>query len=249
MRERDHSSVTLWDQKEARQSHLLLGVMTKMMRKKPPSFGKAAAGIAERVAIAWSSNRSSSLPNGISQGWEETDMKVKWFALGIVATLIVLSAAAYIYSQKGFASTRADVKPGTMDSWLGSAMDASTRRQAPKMMNPVSDTPDALLAAGKVYGSRCAVCHGTPNDKDSKLGASLNPPAPQFFGDEPPDMMENENYYIIKHGVRMTGMPAWGNLLSDQQIWQTVDLLKHINDKNLPQPVVEQLAQAQNSRD
>src|SRR6185312_5609084 len=138
---------------------------------------------------------------------EQTQMKVTWFVLGIVATLVALSAAAYIYMEQGFVSAIADVPAGALDGWLGSAMDASTARHAPKMTNPVADTPDALLAGAKIYGSRCSICHGSPGDKESLLGGSLNPPAPQFFGDDPPDMAENENYYIIKHGVRMTGMP------------------------------------------
>lgn len=166
-------------------------------------------------------------------------MNVKWFVLGIVATLIAISAATFIYLKLGFVSARADVKPGVMDSWLGTAMDASTNRHAPKMMNPVPDTEATLVSAAQVYASRCGVCHGTPSEHDSKLGQAFYPPAPQFFGDDPPDMMEHANFYIIKHGVRMTAMPAWGDLLSDQQIWQTVGLLKRIDNKSLP-PAVEQ---------
>lgn len=176
-------------------------------------------------------------------------MKVKWFVLGIIATLIAISAAAYIYLEQGFVNTRADVNPGALDSWLGSAMDASTGRHAPKVMNRTPDTPETLLAAAKIYGSQCEICHGGPTDKDSKVGASLNPPAPQFFGDEPPDMMENENFYIIKHGVRMTGMPAWGKLLNDEQIWETVDLLKRINDKNLPPAAAQEISKPAGGQD
>lgn len=176
-------------------------------------------------------------------------MNARWFVLGIIITLIVLSAAAYIYLELGFVSTRADVKPGALDSWLGTATDASTKRKAPKMANPVPDTQQTLLAAAKIYISRCAICHGSPSDKDSRLGASVYPRAPQFFGDEPPAMMENENFYIIKHGVRMTAMPAWGNVLGDEQIWQTVDLLKHINDKNLPLAVAQELSKPEGAQD
>lgn len=172
-------------------------------------------------------------------------MTVKWFVLGIVATLIALSAAAYIFLEKGFVDARADVQPGAMDSWLGSARDASTERHSPKVTNPVADTQDALLAGAKIYRSQCAICHGSPSDKESVLGGSFNPPAPQFFGNDPPDMPENQNCYIIKHGVRMTAMPAWSKLLSDQQIWQTVDLLRRVNDKNVPPEVVQELNKAE----
>lgn len=166
---------------------------------------------------------------------------MKLFVLGIIVTLVALALGAYIYLEHGFVSARADVKPGTMDSWLGSAMDASTSRHAPKVTNPSPDTQETLLAGAKLYGSRCGVCHGTPADHDSKLGMAFYPPAPQFFGDDPPDMKENENFYIIKHGVRMTAMPAWTDLLNDQQIWQTVALLKHIDQKNVPAAVQQEL--------
>jgi thiosulfate dehydrogenase len=173
---------------------------------------------------------------------------VKWFVLGIIATLIAVSAAAYIYLEQGYVSARADVKPGMMDSWLGSAMDASTSRHAPKVPNPLPDAPDTLLTGAKIYASRCGVCHGTPLDKDSKLGKGFYPPAPQFFGDDPPDMKENENFYIIKHGIRMTAMPTWSDILNDQQIWQTVALLKHIDQKSLPAEVQQELNASQARR-
>ena len=54
-----------------------------------------------------------------------------------------------------------------------------------------------------------------------------------------PDMPENENFYIIKHGVRWTGMPSWNKKLSDAQIWQVVTLLSHLD--KLPDSVNQEL--------
>jgi mono/diheme cytochrome c family protein len=168
-------------------------------------------------------------------------MRLKWFALGVTATVIALTAAAYVYLEKGFADTRADITPGPLDSWLGTAMDASTDRHAPKLTNPVLDTEENLLAAARLYTSNCLLCHGGADGVRSDLGDAVLPPAPQFFGSDPPDMMEDQNFYIIKHGIRMTAMPAWGKLLSEQQVWQTVLLLKHIHDKSVPQAVEQEL--------
>jgi len=44
------------------------------------------------------------------------------------------------------------------------------------------------------------------------------------------DMPENQNFYILQHGIRWTAMPGWKNVLSDQQIWQLVTLLSHMRD-------------------
>jgi mono/diheme cytochrome c family protein len=41
-------------------------------------------------------------------------------------------------------------------------------------------------------------------------------------------MSENQNFYIIQHGIRWTGMPAWNKTLNDMQIWQLVTFLSNI---------------------
>jgi mono/diheme cytochrome c family protein len=50
--------------------------------------------------------------------------------------------------------------------------------------------------------------------------------------DDMADMPENQNFYILEHGIRWTAMPGWKNVLTAQQIWQTVTFLSHMN--NLP---------------
>ncbi len=169
-------------------------------------------------------------------------MRLKWFVIGVLVTLVALAAGAYLYLEKGFVDARADIGPSVLDSWLGAAMDASTGRHAPRITSPVPDTQENLLDAARTYASRCAGCHGRPDGQGSKIGEAFMPPAPQFFGDDPPDLRPNENFYIIKHGVRMTAMPAWEKLLGDDQIWQAVLLLKHINDKSVPPPIQQELS-------
>lgn len=168
-------------------------------------------------------------------------MKVKWFLLGIVVTVIVLSATGYVYLEQGFVSTRADTEPGLLDSWLGQASESSIVRHAPNATNPEPDNSQTLLTAAHLYGSRCAICHGSPEKQENDIGKSENPAAPQFFGGDAPDMTESQNFYVIKHGIRFTAMLPWDNLLTDQQIWQIAGLLKRVNDKSVPAEVTQQL--------
>jgi mono/diheme cytochrome c family protein len=56
------------------------------------------------------------------------------------------------------------------------------------------------------------------------------------------DMPENQNFYIIQHGVRWTAMPGWKNVLSEQQTWQVVTLLSHMHD--LPAAAKQVFAEA-----
>ena len=101
------------------------------------------------------------------------------------------------------------------------------------MRNPVSPTDANLIAGMKVYQANCSSCHGDIDRPHAMFADGLYPRAPQFLK-KAPDMPENQNFYIIKHGVRMSGMPAWNELLTHGQMWQVTGFLANI-DKLPPQ--------------
>jgi len=156
------------------------------------------------------------------------------FIAGIVFTIVVLGAGGLLYTYLGHMPVNADVVPGKLETYFaGHAMDASVHRQAPKINNPVQPTEENLLRGMLIYSMNCAQCHGEPTRKAS-LGNGEYPPAPQFTED-PPDMPDHQNYWIIKHGIRYTAMPAWGKMLSDDDVWKVTTFLG--NWKKLPPAV------------
>jgi mono/diheme cytochrome c family protein len=166
---------------------------------------------------------------------------VKGFILGVV-TMVVILALGLLFAILGFVSMRADNPPSKMETTLaGHAMDASVARAAPKVSNPVAADEANLVAGARLYTEHCTLCHGDPAHPESKLVDSLNPPAPQFTKDMA-DMPENQNFYIIQHGIRWTAMPGWKNVLSEQQTWQLVTLLSHMHD--LPAAAKQVFAEA-----
>jgi mono/diheme cytochrome c family protein len=153
---------------------------------------------------------------------------MKNFLLGIIFTLLALVVLAGYYAYRGYVDMRADQEPSAIESKVAmAAMDASADRHAPDVKNPLPATEENLVAGARIYTNNCGGCHGVPSNPDTQLGRSFNPPAPQFFKDAP-DMPENENFYVIQHGVRWTGMPAWSKTLTEQQIWQVTGLLNAI---------------------
>jgi len=167
---------------------------------------------------------------------------MKGFILGILFGLIVFLGGLAYYALRGYLNTQADQEPSYLESKVAmSVMDASADRHAPDVKNPVQPMDDNLVAGAKVYADNCAGCHGAPPPSNQSIGLSFYPPAPQFFKDTP-DMPEAENYYVIQHGVRWTGMPAWRNTLSDQQIWQAVTFLSKID--KLPPAALQALQPA-----
>ena len=166
---------------------------------------------------------------------------MKGFVFGI-ATMILILVLGVSFALMGFVSMRADNPPSKMESALaGRAMDASVARAAPNVANPVAADETNLVAGARLYSDHCTLCHGDPAHPKSPLADSLNPPAPQFT-DDMADMPENQNFYIIQHGIRWTAMPGWKNVLSEQQTWQLVTLLSHMHD--LPPAAKQVFAEA-----
>jgi mono/diheme cytochrome c family protein len=153
---------------------------------------------------------------------------MKGFLFGIILTLIALAVGGYFLLKKGYVDFKADQEPSAFEDHLAmSAVDASTERNAPEQKNPVPSDEANLVAGAKLYVNHCAGCHGVPANPDSEFGRSFNPPVPAFFK-EAPDMPQNQNFYIIQHGIRWSGMPAWNKTLSEAQTWQLVTFLSNV---------------------
>jgi mono/diheme cytochrome c family protein len=150
------------------------------------------------------------------------------FILGISFTLAALIAGGWFALKRGYVDFAADQRPSFVETKLAmAAVDASTDRRATDQKNPVAPTEENVAAGAKLYLDHCAGCHGVPSNPDSPFARSFYPPVPGFF-QETPDMSESQNFYIIRHGIRWTGMPAWGNTLTDTQTWQIVTFLNNI---------------------
>jgi len=96
------------------------------------------------------------------------------------------------------------------------------------MKNPISPTDENLIAGMRLYQTNCSSCHGDIQRPDGMFAEAFYPRAPQFVKD-PPDMPENQNFYILQHGVRLSGMPAWNRILTKQEIWQLTTFLSHMD--------------------
>ena len=157
--------------------------------------------------------------------------------LGIVIAVALAALGGIAFLLLGFMPTNADATPPDLERRIAtSAMDASMERQAPRVNNPLAPTDDNLIDGMKIYTMNCALCHGGLDLKPSALQHSLYPPAPQIVL-EPLDDPEWHIYYSIRTGIRYTGMPAWGKVLSEQDMWKVTGFLSRI--EKLPAGVRE----------
>ncbi len=163
---------------------------------------------------------------------------MRGFILGIVVTLVVLATGGLAYLWLGYFPTNADATPRPMETRIAMrAMDASMDRHAPRVTNPIPPTDDNLIDGMKIYTMNCSGCHGTLDNKPSPIAKAFYPPAPQLILD-PLDDEEWHIFYAVRTGVRYTGMPAWGKLMTEPDIWKVTSFLSHL--EKLPPAVQEQ---------
>ena len=161
---------------------------------------------------------------------------MKKILLGAVLTLAILLLSALVVARLGLMPVSADGAHSRLEARImPTVLHASIVRHTSGETNPVSLNEDNLKAGVDTYKAMCVRCHSTPEGKPSIYGQSFYPPAPQL----PTGMSQytdSQLFWVIKHGIRNTGMPAWGSMLADEEIWQLVSLLR--NSQDLP-PSVE----------
>ena len=101
----------------------------------------------------------------------------------------------------------------------------SIKRQARDVKVPELDDPGKVHAGLRNFQEMCVICHGAPGIPKSQVHAGLYPQPPDL-AKAAKDWTSAELYVITKHGIKMTGMPAWGPTHSDEELWSLVAFLK-----------------------
>jgi mono/diheme cytochrome c family protein len=154
---------------------------------------------------------------------------MRGFIAGVLLTFLVLACSVFAVSHFGLYPIGADHPPSGLErSLAGRAMDVYADKHKPDMENPTQLTADNLTEGAKEYEEHCAFCHGGAKAKISPMQQKFNPPAPQLINRVPHDP-DNWLFWVTKHGVRMTGMPTWDGIMSDEEIWKVVAFIKHSN--------------------
>lgn len=144
---------------------------------------------------------------------------MKKVIITIVATLIFIAAAftAYIYS--GIYDVSQLVPHNSLTKWMirTTLHHSIDKRIKDIKVPPLNDS--ILIVEGFIhYNEMCVICHGAPGIDPGELTQGLYPRPPKFYkSDDMPD--PDESFWIIKNGIKMTSMPAFGPTHSDGKIW------------------------------
>lgn len=164
---------------------------------------------------------------------------MRGFVLGVILTLLAVFGGAYYYSTTGHFDTRAvGNTPSTFERRTANkSVDAWVDGHAPQQANPFQPTMQNIMDGSMTYDKNCAFCHGSLKQPISPMKTQFYPAVPQLMT-RTPDDPDGNLFYVIKYGIRFTGMPGWDGVLSDDDIWKTVVFLKNssqMKDNGQPQ--------------
>ncbi len=146
----------------------------------------------------------------------------------LLLTLLVLvvlgGAAVYL----GAVNVAADKPHGAvLGGLLAFARERSIEVRAARIEVPDLSDPELIRSGAGNYDAMCTSCHLAPGLEGTELSQNLNP-APPNLTDANRKHEPAEDFWVIKHGIQATGMPAWGRSMSDPYVWGLVALLEQL---------------------
>ena len=149
------------------------------------------------------------------------------FLEGFVAAFIVSALAAFLLIISGAYDVAATAPHSELERVIfNSTMRHSVEARAGKEQRQAW-SEDQVRSGFEEYDKMCIICHAAPGKERSDIRKGLQP--------EPPNLAEavkqwnnSELFWIIKNGVKMTGMPAFGPTHSDEKIWDIVGFIRRL---------------------
>jgi mono/diheme cytochrome c family protein len=150
------------------------------------------------------------------------------FVLGIIVFVLIIIIGGAGFALLGLVPTNANTAPPQMERQIAmTAVDASVERHAARVNNPVPPTDDNLIEGLKIYTMNCAVCHGGLDRQPAALAKNFYPPVPSLIM-RPLDDPEWHVFYVVRTGIRYTGMPSWDKVLSEPDMWKVTAFLTRV---------------------
>jgi mono/diheme cytochrome c family protein len=156
-------------------------------------------------------------------------------AWGFILGLLVVPVLVGIGALLGYLPVRATAEPPFVEQVVArAALHRSVARGAAALRNTLPVNEANLLEGMKYYRNVCDGCHGGADTRSEWGMTSFYPRAPQF-GIAAPPFSEPEIFWIVKNGIRYTGMAAAASDLGDDDIWKIAMFLSRLDA--LPEPV------------
>ena len=146
-----------------------------------------------------------------------------WIAAGIVVVFAGMAIFAFLH-----VPLAAVEEPGKFETWAATRAKHQLVKRVSRSGIPSrpTDLQSSLVEGDKVFGVDCAACHGMDGRRPTDAGRWMYPRAADLTSKDVQSYSDRELFWIIKNGIRLSGMPAFGKVESDEHIWDLVLYLR-----------------------
>ena len=147
--------------------------------------------------------------------------------IGVLVLIILIGGFIFTYS--GIYNVAATIPHSPLTEWLLSTVsDRSVQHHAKGISPPPYLNEPEIIKAGFIkYQNDCVQCHGTPVSYPGKIGKALTPGPPKLW-ESAKELSAGEMYWVIKNGIKMTGMPYWSYEYQERDTWSVVAFLEQL---------------------
>lgn len=156
----------------------------------------------------------------------------KIVALTAVGVLVLLALGGLTFSYSGVYNVAATGEHTGLVEWvLETTQERSVRARGGDVPEPPPFDSALIVAGFNGFRDMCVQCHGAPGVDPDVNGQGLYP-APPELGEEAHELTDGELFWITKHGIKLTGMPAFGPTHSDEDLWAVVAFIRELEEMN-----------------
>ncbi len=149
------------------------------------------------------------------------------FITGVIVTvLVVLGIAGFIFATGRF-NVAATAPPDMIDKIAPWALEKALERRSKDVTDPIAKDAGAMARGMTHYRENCLPCHGAPGVEPAEFHEGMNPSPPEIDAPALQRGTDAELFWVIKNGIRMTGMPAFGVNHKDEEIRDIVAFVRH----------------------
>ena len=143
-------------------------------------------------------------------------------AVAVVGVVLLVAMVRHRFSARD--------EPSAIEARLATAMRGwSSSAHTRALVNIVADTPETIAMGRAHWADHCFTCHANDGSGDTEIGRHLYPRAPDMRLAGTQKRSDGELYSIIQNGIRLTGMPAWGDEGDhDEGSWALVRFIRHL---------------------
>jgi mono/diheme cytochrome c family protein len=154
-------------------------------------------------------------------------MSARAVFIGVLIGLVAAVALAAVVIGLGAYNFAADAPHGGLTTRIiALARERAIEVRAEGLKVPPLGNPATIREGAVHYAAMCTGCHLAPGMPDNEMRLGLNP-KPPALASLPPEEPAKQ-FWIVKHGLKMTAMPAWGMTHSDAEIWNIVAFLQRL---------------------